>query len=127
MSVYILQNGGHFAVAVCVFSYSGLRAINTMSPNDRPLVVKRESLFRRALWALPLLAIFIVAGKVLNISLSKWLPIVQKAAKSGWVEEISGKVPLRMTFTGIQGLDSFMRGPVAFFTPTIAGLDDSEF
>jgi hypothetical protein len=57
---------------------------------------------------------------------SEWLPITEEAARTGWVEEASRRVPLKMTYTGIEGLDGFVKAFVLFFTPAIAGLEHSE-
>jgi hypothetical protein len=57
---------------------------------------------------------------------SKWLPTTEEAARMGWVGEVSGRVPLKMTYTGIEGLDGFVKAFVVFFTPAISGLEHSE-
>jgi hypothetical protein len=62
----------------------------------------------------------------LGASMSKWLPIVEEAARPGWVEDVSGKVPVKMSYTGVVGLDGFVRGFVAFFTSALVGLDHRE-
>jgi hypothetical protein len=43
----------------------------------------------------------------------------------GWVE-VSGRVPFKMTYTGIEGLDGLVKAFVVFFTPAIAELEHSE-
>jgi hypothetical protein len=112
---------------ILIFSGGYLMSINTMKSGDKSSNVRRESIWRRVLWGLPLLGIFLAARTVLNTSISKWLPIVLEAARTGWVEDVGGRVPVNMTYTGIEGLDGFMRGPMSFFTPALAGLDHREF
>jgi hypothetical protein len=40
---------------------------------------------------------------------SKWLPITEEATRMGWVENVGGRVPLKMTHAGIEGLDGLVR------------------
>jgi hypothetical protein len=101
--------------------------INIMKSHDTFPSKGGERTWRRVLWALPLLGIFWAARTVLSATASKWLPILEEAVKTGLVQDVSGQLPLRTTYTGIEGLDRFVSGFVAFFTPAIAGLDHSEF
>lgn len=101
--------------------------INIMKSNETFPTKRGESIWLRILWALPLLGIFWAARTVLSASVSKWIPILEEAVKTGWIEDVSGRIPLRTTYTGIKGLDRFVSGFVVFFTPALVGLDHSEF
>jgi hypothetical protein len=97
-----------------------------MKTSSQPPVARGESLWWRGVWALPLFLIFLAARTILGTSVSNWLPLVEEAARTGWVEDVSGRVPVKMIYTGIEGFDGFVRGFVAFFTPALAGLGHRE-
>jgi hypothetical protein len=48
------------------------------------------------------------------------------AARTGQLEDAGG-VPVKMSYTGLEGFDFFVRMYVASFTPGMAGLDESGF
>jgi hypothetical protein len=51
--------------------------------------------------------------------------LAEVAATRGWIDE-DGSVPVKMSYTGFRGFDSFVGMYVAAFTPGMAGLDESE-
>jgi hypothetical protein len=85
---------------------------------------EKESLWQRFLWALPLLGISFAARTVLNANVARLLPGMENAGRTGWLEDGNLKVPVKMVYTGIEGLDGFLAVFVAFFTPALAGLTE---
>ncbi|KAE9371953.1 hypothetical protein N431DRAFT_407772 [Stipitochalara longipes BDJ] len=88
---------------------------------------KPESIFFRILLALPLLGLFYFARTVLTANVSHYLPLLEEAAKTGWIDDKGRLIELRKTYSGIEELDSFLAIFVGFFTPALAGLDRSSF
>jgi hypothetical protein len=87
---------------------------------------KSESIFFRILLALPLLGLFLSSRKVLGANVSHYLPVLEEAAKTGWIDDGGNLIPLRTTYSGVKGLDGFLSIFVGFFTPALAGLDHCE-
>ncbi|KAN0110119.1 hypothetical protein V8E51_006506 [Hyaloscypha variabilis] len=96
--------------------------MKSTSPAKSP---KSESIFFRILLALPLLGLFLCARKVLGANVSHYLPVLEEAAKTGWIHDGGNLIPLRTTYSSIKGLDGFLSIFVGFFTPALAGLDHS--
>jgi hypothetical protein len=87
---------------------------------------KGESIWRRVLLALPLLGLFFTARTVLTANVSQYLPLIEEAAITGFIDNGGQQVPLRKVYTGLEGLDDFLLVFVGFFTPALAGLDHSK-
>ena len=87
---------------------------------------KGESLWRRVLFAFPLIALCCAANFTFNMTLSRIAPFLEKAMATGLTEGSFGTVSVRSDFSGIKGLDSFVRTFVAAFTPSICGLGHSK-
>ena len=85
-----------------------------------------ESIWRRVLLALPLLALFFIARTVLTANVSKYLHLIEETVRTGFIDNGGQQVPLRKVYTGLEGLDNFLAIFVAFFTPALAGLDHSK-
>jgi len=81
-----------------------------------------EPFWKRVLFALPLLFIFLAARAVLSASTAAWIPTVVEASERGWMEANGQHVPIRMVYSGFSGLDAFLRIFVVFFTPCLGGL-----
>ncbi len=79
------------------------------------------------MWALPLLGISWDGRTALSACLLKLLPLLEEAAKAGWIEDGGRQVSVKMTYTGIEGFDYFMMSFVAFFTLALARLYHGEF
>jgi hypothetical protein len=87
---------------------------------------KSESVWWRILWSTPLLVVFAVAVLFMGPQHFPTVSPVEVAVTRGRLEDAGG-VPLKINYTGLQGLDSFVGMYVASFTPGMAGLDESEF
>ena len=82
-----------------------------------------DALWKRAFFALPLLALFFLARQVMTIELGDKLgPLFEEALSAGAVKDGASIVPLRAVYTGWEGLDTFMMPLITAFTPSIAGL-----
>lgn len=92
----------------------------------KPITPMGESLFIRILLALPLLGLFFIARTVLTTNISKCMPLFEEAMKIKFINDTGRQVPLRKTYSGLEGLDGFLGIFVAFFTPALAGLDQSK-
>ena len=97
-----------------------------MKSSTAPIPPKSETFFTRFLFALPLLGLFLFARAVLQANVSHYLPLLEEAAKTGWINDGGNLIPLRTTYSGIEGIDRFLAIFVGFFTPALAGLDHCE-
>ncbi|XMA20192.1 hypothetical protein WAI453_012983 [Rhynchosporium graminicola] len=89
-------------------------------------VTKHESLWRRALRALPLLGMFYVSSSVLIYELpNKLSSLVVHCFKGGVIANGLLSALLRTVFTGREALVTFMMPFLAAFTPSMAGLGGS--
>lgn len=94
-----------------------------MPYNPKYGATKGEALWKRVLFALPLLGVFYLARKVLFLEMAGRLgPLMIDAFGQGKVVDGVSSVGLRTVFTGREGLDGFMMPFIAAFTPSMAGL-----
>jgi len=99
-----------------------------MKTSEKPPVIREESLWWRGLWALPLFGIFLAARTILGASVSKWLPIVEEAARTGWVEDVSGSVPVKMrSVLGLLAALTMLLTSSAAFAGQFLGIDYGPF
>jgi len=73
---------------------------------------KSEPIWKRIIFALPLLAIAWAANTAFNMTIARYV-----------AHDPIGSVPMRTTFTGFAPLDNFVSPLVGAFTPSMAGLD----
>ncbi|KAL2064309.1 hypothetical protein VTL71DRAFT_4803 [Oculimacula yallundae] len=94
--------------------------------NPKYGATKHEAMWKRALYALPLLGVFWVARNVLVFELPNKLgPVVMKSFADGAISDGASSVSLRTVYTGKEAVDSFMLPFIAGFTPSLAGLGGS--
>ena len=100
------------------------RTIGVNMPFDtRHGIGKGESIWTRLFFALPLLGLAYAAHTFFNMTVAGVGSQIAKALTTGLIEESFGTVPVRTVYTGLTGLDSFVRFFVTVFTPSMAGLD----
>lgn len=137
MVLFFLPNAGDFLIDAWASTLVGAvkldylpkpkKSIGTLMPfNPDRGFGKEESLTKRILWALPLLMLWWVGSTLLGECSTKMGPILETVMTKPWIEDISGRVPVKEVFTGIGSIDGFVKQFVAAFTPSMAGLGHSE-
>lgn len=135
MALYLIPALGDFLADITCDSIVGAEILESLPPPPRSLaatmpwnpelgVGKHESKLIRALYALPLLAIFYGCGKTMGPALGNALPILESAIKTGEIA-LGGEnvASLYTKYFGIKGIDDLISLYVAAFTPSIGGQD----
>lgn len=93
----------------------------TMTWDPESGVGKKEKKWKRALWALPLLSIFLGCQKTMGVSINQLGELVKNIGSLPLPDGTSVAVPTE--YFGIKALDKIISVYVAFFTPSIGNLD----
>lgn len=137
MALYFLPNAADFLVDSWSSTMVGAVKLNFL-PKPKPSIGvnmpfnpehgcgKGESILKRIVLAFPLLILCYAAKTLMGDCMAKMGPFLIDALTSGSISDVTGTVPVREVFTGIKGIDDFVRLYVAAFTPSLAGLGYSK-
>ncbi|KFZ09191.1 hypothetical protein V501_05682 [Pseudogymnoascus sp. VKM F-4519 (FW-2642)] len=134
-ALHLIPALGDFLADITCDSMVGAEILESLPPPPKSLtatmpwnpemgVGKHESKLIRALYALPLLAIFYGCGKTMGPALENALPILESALTTGEIALGGGKVASLVTsYFRIKSIDDLIGIYVAAFTPSIGGQD----
>lgn len=91
---------------------------------ELPIIVRRETLLQRAFVGVPLLLICYGATRTIGVTFVQLLPLLRQASKTNLFNVGNGNIiqmPVKMF--GVPGVDRLLKSFVAFFLPSLAGID----
>ncbi|KUJ19502.1 FAD/NAD(P)-binding domain-containing protein [Mollisia scopiformis] len=134
LALYVMPNAADFLVDSWAATMVGAVKLDFLPRpkrsigNSMPFHPKRgygqgEKMLKRAMFALPLLVVYWMGSTLMGDCQTKMMPFLEAVTAKPWVEDVTGRVPVKEVYTGIKGLDDVVKLYVAAFTPSIAGLD----
>lgn len=129
MGLYVVPKLGDYLSDVTCDSIIGSEKLDNLKTPARSLqatmpwdinsgICRKENKWARAIWALPLLLVFIVAQRTMGPLFQQTSSLVKAGIGSGELDLGDGRVvALQSSFSGIKSVDEILAPLVALYTP----------
>jgi hypothetical protein len=133
-ATYIIPHLGDFLADITCDGLIGAEMFETLPPPARSMnatmpwdsnmgIGNHESKLLRALYALPIIVFNYVATQTMSVTIKTGLAVLNDASQTGLVLGEGNVIPVVTRYFGIESVDTVVAILVAFFTPSIGGLD----